>query len=383
MTPQGQQPLPPADPLYSQENELTLKDIILVTKEYIQEIIKRWKIFPIVIIPIAVLLLFSAITHRTVYPGQITFLVTKDEVSPGGIQDILGNFGMGMSQNDESALQKVLQLFQSRRIIENTLFEKITVYGKEDFIANHIIKTYSLEDLFENYKVMGFIGGKEWMDSLENVGNFRYVHGRKDDFNLTELRMLKVLYNQFVGNGELGIEPMIRSTIDEKSGIMSIFLSTVDENLTAEILLKLYDRLSQYYIDKTIEKQKKIYDIAQFKADSIQAELTLADKALAEFEDANRNLVWVRGELKRTKLQRQARLLEILYAETIKQLELSDFALRRKTPYVQIIDEPSRPINPLEKSKFKALLIAFVVGSVIAIIYIVLSKMVRDALKET
>jgi hypothetical protein len=162
---------------------------------------------------------------------------------------------------------------------------------------------------------------------------------------------------------------------------MSIYLSTVNEELTAEMLLKLYDRLSQYYIDKTVEKQKKIYDIAQFKADSIQVELSIADKALAEFEDSNRNLVWVRGELKRTKLQRKSRLLEGFYSMVVQQLEMSDFALRRKTPYVQIIDEPARPINPQGKSKSRALILGLGIGIVLSLIFIIGRKFLRDVLK--
>ena len=185
-----------------------------------------------------------------------------------------------------------------------------------------------------------------------------------------------------VGNMNAGIDPLIGSTVDEKSGIMSISLSTVSEELTAIMLIELYNQLSKYYVDKTIEKQLKIFEIAEFKTDSIKQELLVADRRLAEFEDANRNLVWVRGELERTKLTRKSRLLEVMYGEAIKQLELSDFALRRKTPYVEIIDKPSRPIGGVGASKIKALLIAIAGGSFLALIFIIGRKIIQDALKE-
>jgi hypothetical protein len=364
----------------TEENELTLKDIILLVQDYLKEILRRWKVFPIIIIPITCLLLYNAISYRTVYPGQITFIVTEDEADGGGIADILGSLGGG--GKDESALEKVLQLFRSRRIIENTLFEKITIDGEEKFIANHIINEYGLDDLLSDYKSFGGLTSAEWIKVLNDKENYEYVHEDKEKFDLAGKQLMKVLYNRIVGNTKLGIEPIINSTIDEKSGIMSIYLSTVNEELTAEMLLKLYDRLSQYYIDKTVEKQKKIYDIAQFKADSIQVELSVADRSLAEFEDANRNLVWVRGELKRTKLQRQARLLEGFYSATVQQLEMADFALRRKTPYVQIIDEPARPINPQGKSKSQAIILGLGIGFFIGLIYIVVRKFFKDILSE-
>lgn len=377
-------PPPPMLNYGGEEDELSLKDIILIVKDYFNELKRYWKLIPLFIIPIAIYQLTQAYLTEVVYPARITFMVTEEKGQDlGSIGGLLGSFGLGGADQSESSLEKVLQLFRSRRIIEETFFQEVVINGKKDMVANFLIEAYGMKDLMKPYKFLGFYSQKEWVDEFEQLGTiFKFRNGDIDNFSKLERLMLKVLYAKLVGDAEAGVEPLVGSTIDEKSGIMSISLKTVNPDVTYEMLLKLYEQLSAYYIDKTIEKQQKIYEIAQFKTDSINTQLLSADRKLAEFEDSNRNMVWVKGELERTKLLRKTRILEILYGEAIKQLELSDFALRRKTPYVEIIDKPSLPIGAEGKSKSKALIISVIVGTLLGMIFIFGRKILKDALKE-
>lgn len=366
---------------YEEESELSLADIIQIVQDYVREVFNNWKLIPLFIIPIAIVLVYQAVSSRPQYSAGVTFLVTKeDKQSFGEIGALLGGIGgLAGGMQEESALEKVLQLFRSRKIIQNTLFQKVTVNNKNDYIANHMIVEYGWGDLTDQFKSFGLLK-PTWAKKIDP--EFKYNHSVIDSFQRNENIALKVLYETVVGNQNLGVEPIVSSGIDEKSGIMRIALSTVSEGLTREMLLSMYDQLSQYYIDKTIEKQLKIYRIAEFKRDSIAVELNIADRKLAEFEDENRNLVWVRGELERTRLQRESRILEMMYGEAITQLEMSDFALRRKTPYVQMIDEPAKPIIPKTESPITAAILASIVGGFLAVLFILARKAIRDLLDK-
>jgi hypothetical protein len=367
------------------EKEMTLRDIVLLVTEYVQEIKKNLRYFPYFIIPLAIYFLVDAIMTDDTYSSKVTFLVTNDSEKGGmgDIASILGSLGMGNlgGKSDESALEKVLQLFKSRQIIENALFQKVSINGNNDFLANHMIRSYGWDKLIRPYKIM-YIISTGWVKDMEKNSDFTFTSGNIDKFNRTESLVLKVLYERIIGNKEIGLVPTVGSTIDEKSGIMSITMTSLSEDLTSNMLMLLYTQLSDYYINKTIEKQKKIFEIARFKKDSLAGELSYADRSLAEFEDGNRNLVWVRGELKRTNMQRRSRILEGLYSQSITQTETADFALRNKTPYVQIIDKPARPILPIRVSKSKSLLMAFFIGSILATLFIIGRKFLRQALAE-
>lgn len=368
--------------IHSDEKELTLKEIILLVQEYSKELLSNWLLIACFVIPITAYLVWGSLSPELTYLGSITFMVNEDKgENMSNVAGLLSSFRIGSKLDDENALEKVLQLFRSRRIVENTIFQKIIIDGKDDYIANHIVDIYSYPRLLGPYRKFG-MSQRQWLDEMEKLDGFRFQSDSSIHFNKEGQIMMQVLYDWVVGNPDLGIGSMVGSTIDEKTGIMNISLTTIDEALTLKMVMKLYDELSDFYIEKTIEKQLKIFEIMEFKRDSIQAELMAADRQLAEFEDSNRSLVWVRGELKRTRLERDVRILEIMYGEVIRKLEVADFALRRKRPYVEIIDEPVSPINPSGASVISALIIGLLIGGGLSAGFVIVRKIIRDAMSS-
>lgn len=373
---------------YIEEKELSLKDIVFLVKDYFREVI-RYKYIPLlVMIPFAIYFIWDAKTTPLMFSGNLTFMINEDEAEDiGGLSGLLGTLGIKApgTGGSEHNLEKVLQLFRSRRIVENTLFQKVKIEGKLDYIGNHILDIYGgINELTEDYESFnGLIKKRGWVDFVRENDNFRLKSDSIQGFGKLENIVLNdLLYDRVTGNPELGISPMIGSAIDENSGIMNLSASTLSEELTIIFLEKLYDQLSDYYINKTVEKQLKVYGILQAKNDSILQVLALADYALADFEDSNRNLTTIKGEIKRTRLRRDAKIMEIMYGESIKQLEMAEFSLKRKTPYVQLIDWPKRPINPKGKSLLMGLIYSIILGMILGITYIIVRKIFRDALAE-
>lgn len=353
-------------------DELSLGEIIQVIIEYFYEVVKNW--FVIVLFIILPLLYFAITAYKDIptYSASSTFMLNDDDGGDiTGIGGLLGSLGLARGKKSESSLQKVLQLFESRRIIEATLFTKTDIEGKSDFFANYIIQQYGFRSIIEE-------SGKA--NRLLELDNFIFSHPNIDSFNIDEKTILAILYQKVAGDPGANLPPMISSKLDESSGIMKLSVTSRTETLTIKMLETFYQKLSDYYVNKTVEKQKKLKDIIQLKKDSIEVSLTNAEFQLADFEDTNRNLVTVKGELKRTKLNRQKMILSAMYIEVIKHLEKADFALRQKTPYVQVIDPPRTPIFPAKKSLLMGVLMGVGLGSTLGIAFIILRKLVRDAL---
>jgi LPS O-antigen subunit length determinant protein (WzzB/FepE family) len=70
-----------------------------------------------------------------------------------------------------------------------------------------------------------------------------------------------------------------------------------------------------------------------------------------------------------------------MYSETIRAMEESIFAVKNATPYVQIIDFPSKPISPRKDSVLKGLILGFIIGFFLATVYIVIAKLYRDVME--
>ena len=69
-----------------------------------------------------------------------------------------------------------------------------------------------------------------------------------------------------------------------------------------------------------------------------------------------------------------------MYGESLKNLEIADFSLRNRTPFVQIIDEPIAPITPSVKSKLSAIFIGGILGVFLSVSYFVFWKIFRDTM---
>ena len=69
-----------------------------------------------------------------------------------------------------------------------------------------------------------------------------------------------------------------------------------------------------------------------------------------------------------------------MYSSIVKNMDQADFALRSKTPYVQVIDVPFRPLSPSRVSLSLTIIKAIFVGTFLAILLIVFRKLIVDAL---
>jgi hypothetical protein len=360
----------------SQENsnDLNLQDILLLIREYFREIKKRWYFLIPFIGAVGAYYAYQHHKEGIKYPASITFMVNEEEgVDPtGGIGALLKSFG-GKSNKDGSALEKVLQLFRARSIIESAMFKKVTINSKEDYIANHIINIYTLDKLYNEYS-----SGK-WLDPIRHIKSHSFKSTNIESYTNEEKMLLTVLYEAIAGYPSQGIQSMILPTLDDKSNIMSFGVTTDSQELTVGLLDAIYAQLSEFYVKQTVEKQQKIFELVGLKKDSLANELASADASLAKFEDSNRSLVWVSGELVKVKLQRKARIAEVMYAEVVKQHEMADFALRRKIPFVNVIDRPRLPLRPVKMSIGRSVMITTVFGTFLGIIAIILRKIITDA----
>ena len=88
------------------------------------------------------------------------------------------------------------------------------------------------------------------------------------------------------------------------------------------------------------------------------------------------------GRLKELQLMRRVEVLNAMYLEIVKNLELSKITLLNQTPIIHILDKPILPLKIEKKSKlFFGLLGAFL-GGFLSLVFFVFRKLFKDALSE-
>lgn len=347
--------------------EVTLKEVILKAKEFFWEIVKNWKILFLIILPIVAISFYLAYSAPVEYSSELTFMVNDDDEVSGGLGGLAASLGFGGGGGGDYNLAKILSLLKSRNIIEQALFEKQTIEGKEDFFANHIIELYEYDERWEK-------GDKE------DLIDFRFSTDSVNNFGLVENRILKQLHSHLVGNKDSGVKGILIGSVDDFTGIMTIRVSTVHEDLSIEFVKTLFEKLRKFYVDKTVEKQETTYKIVREKVDSLRDGLNSIQFQLLKFKDSQRNLLLRQYEAKVARLETQSRIMGVAYAEAVKNKEAADFTLKTKTPFIQTIDTPIPPLQPSKNTNtyIKSIIIGFLLGLFCAVFFIIVRKVLRD-----
>lgn len=350
------------------EDETSLKDLVMKARSYAMESIRYWYV-PIFFAALMVgYQIYKYSQNELIYPAKITFSVDEDEGGgSSGLSSVLGQFGFGGVRPTRYNLDKILELSKSRRVIQQTLFNKVTIDDKEDYIANHLIRIYHLNTQSLKSK---------------NETPFYFTGDSILGFGRRENETLIMLYNFIIGPPDNPKKALLTSGYNEDTNIMSLSASTKDESLSLELTKRMFESLSNYYVNKAIEKQVKTYKIVKAKRDSVLAVLSSAEYRLANFKDTHGNLLMRTDHVTEFHLQRELTALASMYAEVLKNTEVADFALRNKTPFIQVIDAPIPPLAPVQLSLFRQILIGLILGGAIGVTLISVRKFFKDIMAK-
>ena len=285
-----------------EDDEITLKELILKVQEFYVEVVRGWRLVVLITISIIGIMLYNAFTSPIIYPATLTFMINEDEGnSMGGISAVLGNIGLGGGGSGKNNLDKVLELARSRKIIQKVIFEKEKIGGKNDFLANHLIILYNFHE--------------KWEDSELGLANFLFKHDSIAKFNRTENIALKSIYAKIIGKKNTA--GLLKMSFSKETGIMRIDVDTESEDLSIKLSELVYEKLSDFYIEKTTEKQYETLKLIEAKVDSLKGLLNNKEYALASFKDMNLGLIGVRPKVREMQLQRDVKLINIVYGKSL------------------------------------------------------------------
>lgn len=343
-----------------QDEEITLKELILKVKEYYFECKKNWKLILLFTVPFVGYQLYLRFTVPPYYPATLTFMVNDSKGSSVG--GLLGQF-RGLVGEDEDKLDKILELAKTRRTISAALFKKVIINKKEDYFANHLIQIENIHDIWTK-------------DST--LANFSFSRPAIDSFTLQENRALRQVHQTLIGGNST--KPLFTTVSMKKTGIMTFMLQTQNEDFTIAFIKALYNSLSDFYIESTVRKEKETYDILCEKRDSLEKVLFINDMSTAKHEDQNNSLLLQTDKVPVKRYARNNQILTALYGEIIKNTEFAEFALKTATPFITSIDEPIPPLKPIKEGRLKNLIIYLLIGFALGCVFVIVRKLIHDSM---
>ena len=139
--------------------------------------------------------------------------------------------------------------------------------------------------------------------------------------------------------------------------------------------------VSDYYTHTQTAKARHTLDFIQNRADSVLNELKLAELSYARHKDSNFGVMRAEGLLDELRLKREVEILNVMYGEIIKNLEISKVTLLNQKPLINVIDSPRFPLEVVRLSMLKGLLLFGLFGATLASMYILITSLIRDVLE--
>jgi uncharacterized protein involved in exopolysaccharide biosynthesis len=347
----------------TQNDEISLKELLEKVKEWYNYLLSQWKIIVAAALVGAALGLAYSFTKKPIYKATLSFAL-EDEKG-GGMSGALGlasSLGLDLGGSGGGAFSgsNLTELFKSRLMVEQTLMQPVAL--KTD--------TISLAELY--------IREQKWREIWKNKPKLKTIQfpplTKRKYFTRAHDSIMGVMYEN-LSKTDLSV-----SQKDKKISIISIEVNSTDEQFAKVFSETLAKQVSDFYVDTKSKKARANMRILQHQTDSIRAELNGAITGVAV---ANDNTFMLNPALNVNRTPSAKRQVDVqantaILTELVKQTELAKVTLRKETPLIQIIDQP---ILPLPKEKFgKAK--GIVLGGFLAGVLVVLGLIVRRIFKE-
>ena len=346
---------------YIHQDEISIKEIILTAKKWINFLVKRWVFVGIACFLGVTISLFVHFTKPTNYKAKLVFVSSEGE-DGGGLSKLssLGSqFGINLGGGSSSAFggENLLELMKSRRLVVQTLFDSVNLKGKDTRLLEYYLLRDSLMD--EDLEPVYF----------SNVKTFEQCNYRQDS-------LLNIIYEN------LTEEALSVSNLDEDLAFKVVEFTDIDEQFAKVFVENLTKNVTEFYVETKTSQSKKNILMLQEKADSVERELSKNMVSAAVSRDRSVFSSNTQSLVNTTKKQMKAQMLGTIYAEVIKNLELSKTMAAHNEPLIQVIDSPRFPLEKEKSSLIKMLLAGLMGGLFISGGYLIARELYKDIMAE-
>ena len=333
----------------------SLSSLLLTTlKTYLAYL--RTKI--VLILGVTTLGALLGLTYVTIKPIKYTArssFVVEDSKSLGGsglmgaISGQLGPELLGaLGGSNLLSGENIIELAKSRSLLRKTF---LTSYdGSYVSLADRYASSLKLKE--------------DWLDS-------RKV-GVKVDFSLTKKKysrledsLLNTLIDRVIKKDIEVFKP------DRRLSLFEVNITMRDEQLASLFCKRLLSMTSDLYINAKTKRIKGNISRLQHLADSLQryANQRVRTTAQSNFKMLDLNPQYYDQEVESTINTREESLSGMIYAEVLKNLEISKASLLQETTTIQLVDSPDTPL-PSNLIEWYEGLIYGLLGGLFAIIFI-------------
>ena len=292
--------------------------------------------------------------EKHIYYESVLSFIVEEQYEGTNLSAISGMANMigldlgGGSASSSFNQQNIIELLKSRKIIERTLNNTCEIAGKSDLLLNHYIR---INILIDDSSTMDFSGN--YIDSITNVVWLTIID-----------RDMHILYQ------------------NDEANILNLSFKSLNAEFAKNFTEIIISEISEMYSVYQTEKTRISLNNLESRSDSIFAELKSSERRLARIKDKNTRVITSSGRLSEIQYMREVQVLNSIYIELRKNIELTNMKLVDEKPLIQVIDLPVLPLEETNRSALFWIIVLSSLGLFIVVFVIVLGKLVSDSLLD-
>ena len=327
----------------------------------------NFKLVLIVVLIGAALGLAYSIFKPVRYNAEITFSVEDSKSIGGGLLSSLGgSIGMDIgsltgSGNGVLSGDNVLSLLKSKSMMAECLKSPYPIGNNTSSTKTNAATDSNKQSAISNYTIADryadVYGLREKWAGNEKIGRAIYF-GQPDQNVRLQDSLLKLIIKRIEEKELSVVKP------DKKLSFFNIAINTKDELMSLLITQRIIKIATDFYVDAKVGRLKNNIERLEKRTDSISS--LLNQQTYSATEDArlllNVNPADINAPVYSEISQRDKMVLTTIYAELMKNLEVSKAALIQETPTVQIVDQTGFPLERIETKWHEGILLGAILS---------------------
>lgn len=345
-----------------------MKDVILRLQAWWKYLLSKWLVIAIFVFIGGALGLSLSFFLKKKYTAEITFVLEDTKMNPlGSIMGLASDFGFDMGAGGGSGVftgDNIQEFLKSRLMLERALLTPVNIRNKRLTLADLYLDIYELRD------------GIPGLNERSKNGLFYPSNGDRTGFSLLQDSVLNVMQRKIVKQNLIVEKP------DKKLSFISAKCTSTNELFSKLFIEQLVKVATNFYIDTKTKRNKENVDRLQEQADSLEIMLNRKTYAAASTQDLNMNPARQAAGVSVELALRDKVVLQTMYAEVVKNLEICKISMAQEAPLIQIVDSPILPLEQKKMRKIIAIAIGCFLGGFFSVAFLIIKRVYRSIMSN-
>jgi hypothetical protein len=343
-------------------DEISLKELIEKFQQTWRFLITKWVVIVFAAFIGGAIGFVYAYFQPVKYIAKMTFVVEDAKGGGGaGLASLAGQFGFDVGGGGGGSIfsgDNILLFLKSESLVRETL---LTQFNEKTGAT-----------LADRYAEVNKL--KEAWRKNEKIGEINFSKFKIEQLPRKEDSLLQNIEAGVIKN-ELAI-----ARPDKKASFIEAKSTSLDEAFAKIFLERLVKVATERYVESKIKTKSANVSILQRRADSLSSVLNSKTYSAAA---SQQSLVDANPALKTSAISseistRDKTMAATVFAEVVKNLELSKTLLNQETPIIQIVDQSTFPLEKEKTSKLKSLILGGFLAGFLTILYLIASKWLKS-----